>query len=532
MNMFNQVPLQRPSQSKFRPNFSVKGSMQPGYLYPVCTKEVLPGDSWQMDSHVMARMAPLVSPMMHEVDIKIMNFFCPYRLVWDEFPDYITKGRLGQSNPLHPYYNVSDGSIGNLGAGSLHDWMGFQCVIDETTGDITGPVTDGLQISALPSRVYREIWNQYFLNQNLEAPYEYSKASGDSAADFSELSTMKKRQWEADRFVSLLPFAQRGDTVVMPVDIEFEYRDGAEGTIIRNSASGTPVAGADLADFSTQSGTPPPVDGTVLSGAPSPVYFDNIESIEGTSLDINEFREALALQKWLENNARGGNLYIDQLLVRWGVKSSDARLQRPEYLGGGSAPMVISEVLSTAQFEGASSELPQGNMAGHGIAVGSSNGFRRYFEEHGCLMTLMCIIPRTGYFQGVDKMFTRLDSLDWANPEFANLGEEQVTRKEIYYDVAGAGGAKDTLLGYTPRFSDYKWFPSTVHGEFRYNLRHWHWARQFGIAPELNIDFVECSPDGRVFAVDTGDHFYVQVHHRISLMRKLPYYGSPGKMTV
>lgn len=533
MNMFTKIPIQRPKKAKFNPSHRVKGTCNLGYLIPVFSKDVLPGDSWQMDSGLMARISPLVAPMMHEVDIKLYSFYTPYRLVWDEFKDYITKGRLGTTEPVHPYITYSDATKHRFVPGELADYLDLQMKIQ---ADPLDPVTNVRGFSALPFRVYLNIWNEYFLNDNLnQPPIPFSKGSGDATGDFSALTSLRLRQWEADRYVSALPFAQRGDAVIMPVDVTLTYKpisdiyaeDGTEpggGGVVGTQ----PLDPGNLTKMIVGANATPEIDGGEFG------RVENIDSIEGTSLNINEFREALALQKWMENNARGGSKYVDQLLVRWGVKSSDARLQRPEYLGGASAPLVISEVLSTVQFEGATDDLPQGNMSGHGIGVGSSNGFRRYFEEHGLIMTLMCIIPRTGYMQGVDKKFTRFDALDWANPEFANLGEEQILRQELYFDPEGAVDSGNTLFGYTPRFSDYKFFPSTAHGEMRTTLKHWTMNREFDSPPELNMDFVECNPTYRVFAVEDSSvhHVYYQIDHRISILRSLPYYGMPGKMTV
>lgn len=529
MNMFTTIPVEKRKKSKFNLSHRVRGTCNFGLLIPVLCKDVLPGDSWDQDSALMGRVTPLTSPMMHEVDVKLYSFFVPYRLVWTEFKEYITRGRLGQDSPVHPYVKIGTENAFYFDPGTLADYLGIQSKLDEN-GVVPVPVTNETNVSVLQMRAYQEICNEYFNNDNVNAPATFSKGSGNMDAELAVLSSIRTRQWEADRYVSALPFAQRGDTVIMPVDIEYTYKpvtdvyvggvpSSTDGVLGTRASSPGEVRG-DLVDFT--------------AGTGEEVRFENIEDIEGTSLDINEFREALALQKWLENNAVGGNKYIDQLLIRWGVRSSDARLQRPEFLGGASAPLVISEVLSTAQFENETEILPQGNMAGHGITVGSGNGFRRFFEEHGVVMTLMCVVPRTAYMQGIAKMFSRLDALEWANPEFAHLGEEQILRAELYYDTEAAAGDDLVPFGYTPRFSDYKYSPSTVHGEMRTSLKHWTMAREFENTPLLNQAFVSCTPTTRVFAVEDPDihHFYYSISHRISVVRGLPYYGRPGKMTI
>lgn len=522
MNMFNSIPLQKLKKSKFNMSHSRKGTCNPGKLVPIMFKEVLPGDSWRQDTQLMARCTPLITPIMHDVDVKVYSFYVPWRIVWSEFKDYITKGRLGTAAPVRPYLTINDANVAYFNPKTLADFLGVQSKVDPITGVIGTPITQPLNVSALPFRAYQEIYNEYFHNDNLSAPAVFGKGSGDSNADIAELAFMRSRQWEADRYVSALPFAQRGDTVIMPVDIQFTYKEPARV----EGAAGGALSPGPLTIYT---------DGhSVVDDLNTDAVIDNIDSIDGTSLDINEFREALALQKWLENNARGGAKYIDQLLVRWGVRSSDARLQRPEYLGGASAPLVISEVLSTAQFENDTDVIPQGNMAGHGIAVGSGNGFSRFFEEHGCVITLMSIIPRTAYMQGVEKFYTREDALDWPSPEFANLGEEPITLGELWYDPLDATHEVGTIFGYTPRFSDLKYSPSTVHGEMRTNLKQWTMAREFDNEPTLSLDFVLCDPTTRIYAVEDEavDKFYFQVKHRISLIRSLPYYGMPGKMTI
>jgi len=529
--MFNSVRLQRPRLNKFNLSHERKFTLDMGKLYPILVQDILPGDKFRLTTEVFIRLAPMIAPVMHRMNVFCHFFFVPDRLIWDEFPDWVTGGREGTTNPNFPRLKPdTDQSTDDLfQAGSLGDYMG----LSSHTNDFAG-VTQFAPVSALPFRAYQLIYDEYYRDQNLQASLDISKASGDISpgAEYTKLVTMRKRAWEKDYFTSALPWAQRGGEVIMPVEVEFAYRDGAEGTIIRNSSDGSAVEGADLADFSTQTGTPPPADGTLLSGAPVPVYVDNIESIDGTSVSINELRRAVRLQEWLEKNARGGARYIEQILSHFGVRSSDARLQRPEFLGGGKTPVVISDVMSTTEFEGTGpTNVPQGNMAGRGISVGNQNGFSRSFEEHGQLIGIMSILPRTAYQQGIPRSFRKFDKFDRAWPEFANLGEQEVKLAELYYkwDTVDPDELLDKTFGYQSRYAEYKYIPSTVHGDFKGSLNYWHDGRIFENTPVLNESFVMSDPSNRIFAVTdiSANHFYCQLYHNISALRPLPYYGTP-----
>ena len=199
------------------------------------------------------------------------------------------------------------------------------------------------------------------------------------------------------------------------------------------------------------------------------------ELSNATGSTINELRQAFQIQKWLERNARGGTRYIEQILSHFGVKSSDARFQRPEYLGGGKTPVTVSEVL---QMSSSDETSPQGNMAGHGVSVGNSNQFSRYFEEHGMIIGIMSVLPRTAYMQGIPRFMTKTDRYDFFWPEFAHLGEQAVKSKELFWKP-NDDAYNDSDFGYQPRYTEYRYIPDTVHGEFANTLKFWHMAREF-----------------------------------------------------
>lgn len=499
-NIFNQSQLRRPKKNKFNLSHDKKLSLQFAKLVPILLQEVLPGDRFKVNTEIMMRMAPMIAPIMHRVNIYTHYFFVPNRIVWNEWEDFITGGKDGTAAPVHPYINSNDATA-SLGSKSLADYMGFPT--------ITGLPTINIKINALPFRGYTEIWNEFYRDQTLSNEAIFSKGSGQVVApDVAIIMAMKNRCWEKDYFTSALPWPQRGPDVGIPLTYKPTSKVIMTGTGLPAGAGNvTSAADGDVQVLSSDA---------------------RIENLDLTQSTIAALRRATRLQEWLEKNARGGARYIEQLLSHFGKAPRDARLQRPEYLGGGIQPMVISEVLSTVDNAGAGS--PTGEMAGHGISVGVNHAFTKEFEEHGFVFGIMSVIPKTGYQQGVNKMFSRFDKLDYAWPEFAQIGEQAIQQQEIYYD--GATGTPANTFGYTPRYSEYKYGCNTVHGEFRTTLDFWHLGRKFAAAPPLNSGFVEATPTDskRIFAVTTPttDDLYAQVFHNISALRPLPYYGTPS----
>jgi len=234
---------------------------------------------------------------------------------------------------------------------------------------------------------------------------------------------------------------------------------------------------------------------------------------------MNDLRRAEALQKWLEANARGGTRYSEHIRHMFGVFSSDKRLQRPEYITGSTSPIVISEVLNTT----GTADLPQGNMSGHGLGVTQGYQGSYYCEEHGWIIGILSVMPKTAYQQGIPRMYTRETPLDYAWTQFANIGEQEISQQELYGYTTDPG-----TFGYLPRYSEYKYMPSRVAGDFQSTLDFWHMGRIFGNVPSLNQAFVECDPTFRIFAVeDESDHLWCHHLNKVSAFRLLPKYGTP-----
>jgi hypothetical protein len=494
--IFEKMRLSRPGYSGFDLSHDKKLSFNPGELIPVFWDEIVPGDQYSVRSEVLLRFSPLIAPIMHRVNIFVHYFFVPTRLLWDEWADFITGGEDGTLAPTMPglIWGAAHGASA-ADVGSLADYLGL-------------PTYDGTaqsaqrSVSILPFRAYQEIYNEYYRDQNLTTAVDPTVTS--------EALTLRKRAWEKDYFTSALPFTQRGTAPEVPLDGSLAYDTTPE---FSNPAAGTENLVVDnLGNVGLSGGN---------TGA-----IENLSStaIDGLSININELRRTSAIQRWMEKQARGGGRYIETILSQFGVKSSDARLQRPEYLGGGQQPVVISEVLNTSD----TSNAPQGNMSGHAVSLGGQNKFRARFEEHGYVMGLMSVLPRTAYQQGINKKWLRTDKFDFFWPEFAHLGEQAVSGVELYYDTATASNNLKTF-GYQQRYAEYKFAESSVHGEFRTTLDHWHWGRQFASSPDLNTTFVESVPDDRIFAVTTGNpnQMLAQVYNNVKARRPMPFFANP-----
>lgn len=517
MKLFNAVQRPKVAYSKFDLSHENKLSMRMGNLVPILCREVVPGDKFRINTELLMRLSPLASPAMTRLNAFIHYFFVPNRIIWTEWEDFITGGQENILAPIHPHIIFNDANQSYFLPKTLADYLGFP----------SAPLQAGTQctfkVSALPFRAYQEIWREYYMDRNLTDDSVYlawDKLSGEvTGASRTAITTLRKRCWEKDYFTSALPWAQRGTGSTLPIDVVYHGQGSvAGGTLIKKSSNDT----VDINQTGFITG------GTgLLKGQPSgeTEYVDNINS---ASFTINNLRKYIKIQEWLERSARGGSRYIETILSHFGVRSSDARLQRPEYLGGRKVPIVISEVLQTYKADG-DVETNVGEMFGHGVGVGSG-GATGKFEEHGILMGILSVLPRTSYQQGLDKMFSRTDKFDYYWPEFAQLGEQEVKNKEIYLNRLSSETEGEGTFGYQSRYAEYKYAPSKVHGDFKTSLAYWHQGRIFTGLPVLNQAFVESDPSKRIFSVTdpSVDELWVQLFHNISAIRPMPYFGTPA----
>jgi len=514
MSIFNEVQMSGVPSNSFDLSHDVKLSMDMGQLVPVNLIECIPGDVVNLSSTVMARLAPMISPPMHKIDIDVQHFFVPNRLIWDGWEKFITTGTPDGSTPAAPYF----ASSGVFPSGSLGDYLGIPTGV---------PIT--ANINALPFAAYRKIWFDYYRDENLQVlTYDDIKCTNGLQSTASGWQTtyndVLNRAWNHDYFTSALPFAQKGDEVKISLAT-------SAGNIIR----------ADGANYTGVASTPVSLTGTAGTKSGSLFATDGgssralaVDLTTASAVTINQLRWAVRLQEYLEKNARGGTRYIEHILSHFGVHSSDKRLRRSEFLGGSRQAMVISEVLQNAPSNagaGTSEDTPQGNMAGHGISIGSGNDFKYYCEEHGFIISICSVRPKSAYQQGLHKLWNRFDPLQYAFPSFANLGEQEIKNKELYY--LESDGQNDVVFGYTPRYSEYKYMESRVCGDMRTNLRDagWHMGRKFTARPLLNANFIQCksSETDHIFAVTgTSTHnIYMQILNELHVRRCLPKHGIP-----
>lgn len=538
-NLFTQVPVAHVKRSLFDLSHEVKMSGKFGYLYPVLCMECLPGDIVRDKMNVMVRFAPMLAPILHRLDVTTHFFKVPNRILTDHWEDFITGGQDGLAAPILPYIRI-DNVVGYHGGndffqrGSVWDYLGLPIY----SGGAPAGGYSTAHFSVLPFRALAKVWNDYYRDPNFDPEIDLDEEiAGDVSAlpGTSQMMTMTTylRAFEKDYFTSALPWAQRGASVLMPLsgvatDTDITYRDissyfdgtGADPSLGPTAFMADGVnPGRQLADDLLE-----------------PTRVENIESItfDNAATTINDLRRALAIQKWLEANARGGARYVEQIQGHFDVTVPDYRLQRAEYLGGGKQPVSISEVLATAE----AGTKDVGDMLGHGISVGTTNKFDYRCQEHGFIVGFISVTMRTAYSQGVHRMWNRENKFDYAWPELANLGEQEIKSKEVFFSYDQADNAdNEELFGYIPRYAEYKFHNDRIAGDFRTTLGFWHLSRNFVARPVLDAGFTTIYEDGgngydetfrRIFAVQDGtDYLWMQLYHRLTAMRPLPYFGVP-----
>jgi len=471
-----------------------------GELVPCGLVEVLPGDTMQQATNALVRCSPLLAPVMHPVHVRIHHWFVPHRLVWEDWEDFITGGPDGMDASDFPTITFGGGT--GAAVGSLADYLGVT------------PGVNNLEVSALPFRGYAMIWNEWYRDQDLQTELTVDETSG---ADSTTSTALQNICWEKDYFTSARPWEQKGPAITIPIGTSAPVMGIAleDDEDYNTTAAGfRDAAGAAAGSNWTGAGTPIiKIQGVNATNTPGP-YADLSSA---SAVTINALREGLALQRYEEARARYGSRYTEYLRYL-GVRSSDARLQRPEYLGGGKQTIQFSEVLQTA--EGTN---PVGEMRGHGVSAMRSNRYRRHFEEHGYVFSLISAKPRTMYAQGLHRTWNRRIKEDFWQRELEHIGQQEILNKEVY----PAHGTPEGTFGYQDRYDEYRRCESSIGGEFRSStLEHWHLARVFSSAPALNADFVKSVPTERVFAVPSEDVLYIMANHSIQARRLLSRMGN------
>lgn len=506
-------------RSKHSLSHYVQLSCSMGELVPISCYEVLPGDSIQQASNLVMRVLPLLAPVMHPVRIQIHNWFVPSRLVWPEgeeggWESFITGGADGFDDSVYP--TISTPASTGFSVGSLADYLGVP------------PGVPSRPVSALPFRAYNRIFNDWYRDQDLQTPLVVSTGSG---VDTTTSTTLVNGCWEKDYFTSARPWEQKGPTVSIPLTGNAPIL----GIGVPQSDSSFPVSNAAVRETTTGATTFPfarsvnpsvssgelYIEGVAAAGGSNPSIFANLTGI--TAVTMNDLRLSLGLQRYEEARARYGSRYPEYLLYL-GVRPGDARLQRPEYIGGGKSIIQFSEIMQTAPTTDGDDTEGVGNLKGHGIGFGKSRRFRRFFDEHGYVITLLVVRPKTMYIDGLNKMWNRRTKEDHWQKELEHVGQQEVLNKEVYF----AGASPDGVFGYQDRYDDYRRIESRVAGEFRTTLDFWHMARKFSSAPALNASFVSSNPTNRIYSVtdDAVDKLWITANHSIQARRLVSQTGT------
>ena len=518
---FSQVPHADVQRSKFDRSHGYKTTFDSGKLIPFFVDEALPGDTFNLRTDGFARMSTPLYPAMDNVFMETFYFAVPIRLIWDNFQKMMGE----QENPgdsvdfLVPQITTGPG----IETGSLFDYMGIPTKVP------------GLDFSALWPRAYNLIWNEWFRDQNLQNSVPVHKGDGpDPRSDYTVLNRNKRH----DYFTSSLPWPQKGETVDIPLGLRANIvpEGGLDGTYWFESlkdGSGDKVGAIPVGTNED----PKNAEWAWFEGEPT-VSTDHLIDWKGfadlstaTSATINQLRQAFQVQKMYERDARGGSRYTEIVRSHFKVTSPDARLQRPEYLGGGHSPIHISPIASNTL----TSETPLGQLGAIGTSSFQGHGFTKSFTEHTIIIGLVNVRADITYQQGLNRMWSRRDRLDFYWPALAHIGEQEVLNKEIFAQGSPAGEVDDEVFGYQERYAEYRYKPSIVTGKFRSNddqsLDAWHLADDYEWLPTLSDAWIRDQPAiARILAVQDEPQFIADFHHNLMCARPMPMFGVPGNI--
>ncbi len=515
-HQFAMIPKAEIPRSSFDTQYAHKTTFDGGYLVPIYCDEVLPGDMHNVKATMFARLATPLFPVMDNLHLDTFFFFVPNRLVWDNWVKFMGE----QTNPgdsISYVIPTITSPAGGYAVGSVFDYFGLP-----TAGQITGSNT--VTHNALPLRAYNLIYNEWFRDENLQNSLTVRTGdSGDVPSDYALVRRGKRK----DYFTGALPWPQKGAAVSLPLGntapIKTLALPGTASVSVLDASNAYRVLGADALTVYPLGGTPTGVAGNAL-------YADLSAA---TSATINQLRQSFQIQRLLERDARGGTRYTELLRAHFGVTPQDYRLQRPEYIGGGSTYVNVNPIAQTSATSISGGATPLGNLAAMGTALASGHGFTYHAQEHGYIIGLVNVRADLTYQQGLPRMWSRSTRYDFYFPVFAHLGEQAILNKEIY--VTGTA-TDNNVFGYQERWAEYRYKPSQITGLFKSTsagtIDAWHYAQKFTSLPTLNATFIqETPPIDRTTAVGAaanGQQFLMDAFFDCKMARPMPMYSVPG----